>query len=556
MRPAFVAVCVVLGSSLAAAQPEPPRDGGTPEESVDAGGSSDANVSERARSTEGADDPASTRSEVPSDVSTSSIDASTSATDAQADTDAADVESSDASVPAVTAPAPPASLTEATEPLDRAGTETYDVWASLWGPGRRSAGEVFRSAAEPPPAGSLHGRFGRIHLAVGGQYFARAEVRSNPWLAGGDVDFRVDHRARLGVRVSAYDRVGLVLELQDVRAWGAEVSTTTNLAAVGLHQGYVDLRVTERFDLRVGRQELAYGEDRLIGTLEWAQSGRAFNGVFARVTAHESVTVDGFAMLLAPPRTDEAGGRGRGEYFTGLYARARVGAGGVDLYALGRLRDAPDGARDHRATTGGRAFVEVAGLHAMVEGAYQSGRARSSPGLARTVAAGAFVGRLRYTLRAIFGAPYASVEGIGATGGAPSESRERNFDQLFPTAHIHLGYVDYVAWQNVLAVRGTVGWRPGGAHVWLDVHRFRMWDRHGPWRAANGVTEIVRPNDAREHADMGTELDLSVTIPLFAQVSLAGAFGVFLPGRALDESLDAVRSEPSLWGFLYLRTQV
>ncbi|HEY1087460.1 MAG TPA: hypothetical protein VGE37_07190, partial [Archangium sp.] len=35
-------------------------------------------------------------------------------------------------------------------------------------------------------------------------------------------------------------------------------------------------------------------------------------------------------------------------------------------------------------------------------------------------------------------------------------------------------------------VLGTIGFRPFGAHVWLDVWHFAAWDPRGAWYAANG----------------------------------------------------------------------
>lgn len=438
------------------------------------------------------------------------------------------------------------------------GTTTFDRWESPWGPGRSAAGERFRSAATPPPPGSLHWTWGRVHVAIGAQYFARAELRDNASFNRNveDLDFRVDHRARLSLRVSAYDRVGVVLEFQDVRFWGSE-ATVGGLPSTRLHQGYVDLKVASWLDLRVGRQELGYGEDRLLGVLDWAQAARAFNGLFARVTAANWLTIDAFGMLLHPKIMGPEGDYS-GAYLSGLYGRARADFGGVDLYLLGHFDDSGRReANDRRATLGARAFLDVAGLNLMGEGAYQVGR-RTLYSLARdeSVSAGAFAARARYTFRALWGSPYVAVEGLGATGdGDPTDGVHRTFDQLFPTAHVHLGYIDYVAWQNVVAARGTLGWRPFGAHVWVDVHRFHLWDRRGVWFDASGA-RFLGANPANEHSDMGTEVDVSVTIPLFAHVSIAGALAIFVPGRAAAPTFGPATLTPSTWAFIYLRSQI
>lgn len=447
-----------------------------------------------------------------------------------------------------------------------APTLGFDVVQSPWGPGRKSSGEAFRSAATSVTEGPLRWRWNDYSLALGGQYFARAELRDGRDFnaAAADQAIGVDHRARLTVRASARDRVGVLLEFQDVRGWGTETNTTTVMPFSALHQGFVDLKATSFLDVRVGRQELAYGEDRLIGNLDWAMSARSFDGVFARVTASPSVTLDAFGMLLAPPAflTDASTGarfHNSGSYFTGLYARARFGRLGFDVYGLGLLEDpstAALGARhdNNRLTLGARAFGAIGGLAVVAEGAFQTGKS-CTPACVQgqaddSVSAGALAVKATYTLP-VWGAPYVMGEFSAASGdGDPTDGVDHTFNQLFPTGHAHLGFIDYVGWQNVVAGRGTIGFRPWGAHVWLDVHHFAAWDPKGAWYAANGSV-FLAADPTRANGSMGTELDLSVTVPLFANVSLAGCIAMFLPGPEAASR----GTNPSTWGFLSVRSQ-
>lgn len=441
----------------------------------------------------------------------------------------------------------------------------FDVAQGPWGPGRKASGDQFHSAATSVSEGPLRWRWSDYSLAVGGQYFARAELRDGRDFnaAAEDQALGVDHRARLSVRASAKERVGLLLEFQDVRAWGSETNTATVMPFTGLHQGYLDLKATSFLDVRVGRQELSYGEDRLIGSLDWTQAARAFDGLFLRVTASPAVTLDAFGMLLAPPAflTSPTGARfhNSGSYFTGLYARARFGKSGLDVYGLGLLEDPSTpalGARhdNNRLTFGARGVAALGPVTLVGEGAYQTGRACTPAcGQGQTdhvISAGAFAMRATWTLP-VWGAPYLLAEYLGASGdGDPSDDVEHTFNQLFPTGHAVLGYMDYVGWQNVVAGRGTIGFRPWGAHVWLDVRHFGAWDPKGAWYAANG--SVFLPADAtRTSGVMGTEVDLSVTVPVFANVAVAGNFSVFVPGAEAA----AKGTSASTWGFLSVRSQ-
>ena len=86
--------------------------------------------------------------------------------------------------------------------------------------------------------------------------------------------------------------------------------------------------------------------------------------------------------------------------------------------------------------------------------------------------------------------------------------------------------------------------------MWLDVRHFSAWEPKGAWYAANG--SVFLPADAtRTSGSMGTEFDLSVTVPIVANLSIAGSFAVFMPG------LEAIArgTAPSTWGFLSVRSQ-
>lgn len=441
----------------------------------------------------------------------------------------------------------------------------FDVVQTPWGPGRKTSGEAFRSMTAPVDEGPLRWRWGDFSLALGGQYFARGEARDNRDFATATEDqaFGVDHRARVSVRASAKERVGVLLEVQDIRGWGTETNTITNMPFTSFHQGFVDAKVTDFFQLRVGRQELSYGEDRLIGNLDWAQTARAFDGVFFRITASKHVTLDGFGMLLNPPAfvtssTTSTRFHNSGSYFTGLYARARVGKAGLDVYTLGLLEDpgsAALGSRhdNNRLTVGARGFGAIGWLSLLGEAAFQTGKGCTpacGPGESDdTILAGAMAGRATLTFP-VWGNPYVTGEFSAASGdGTPRDGTDNGFHQLFPTAHAHLGYMDYVAWQNVIAGRGTIGFRPWGAHVWLDVWRFAAWDPRGAWYAANGSVFLAAdPN--RTSGDMGTEIDLSVTVPINPHFAVAGNFSVFVPG-----AMAAPRNSLSTWGFLSIRSQ-
>ena len=79
--------------------------------------------------------------------------------------------------------------------------------------------------------------------------------------------------------------------------------------AIDFHQAYLELDdlFSKSISVRLGRQELAYGSQRLVGTVEWSNVGRSFDAV--KIRYGEESTVDVFNAKL--DETGEVGVRDR-----------------------------------------------------------------------------------------------------------------------------------------------------------------------------------------------------------------------------------------------------
>jgi hypothetical protein len=69
-------------------------------------------------------------------------------------------------------------------------------------------------------------------------------------------------------------KVGLVL--QDVRIWGNQAQQVANEDfATSVHQAWAEMNLSKTLTLKVGRQELNYDDQRILGSVSWAQQGRS-----------------------------------------------------------------------------------------------------------------------------------------------------------------------------------------------------------------------------------------------------------------------------------------
>ncbi len=390
-------------------------------------------------------------------------------------------------------------------------------------------------APAPAPAAAPAAAEAGPKIKLGGQLRLRPEFRDRlkPDALGGTNDGFVGQRARASVAV-ATERLKAYVEVQDARNWGTEASTTSNERNADLHQAYLQLPdvLTSGFSLTLGRQELAYGDERLIGALDWATNARSFDGGLARY-AWRSGSVDGFGALVNDRKT---AARGVGDmWLSGLYARLLRGKPGreLDLYALNqgdgtKVAGELVGLDASRVTTlGARArYAPRAGLQASAEGAFQTGHRGPDAHEAYAFAvSGGYVFGARFK-------PSLRVEYDQATGDADAkDGKAKEFLNLYPTNHAHYGYIDVLGWRNMEAVRATAAVAPrDGQLLSVDFHVLKLKESRGAWKDAGGEPLGQDPTGAAGR-DLGSELDLLYRFPLRKELTVLLGYSAFFPGR-------------------------
>src|SRR3954471_16548937 len=124
-------------------------------------------------------------------------------------------------------------------------------------------------------------------FSLSAQLRTRTELRDgqgSPLPQGSSPAFFTSQRTRLNFGYKSY-RLKFGATLQDVRVWGQDVSminrtTTAENNGVMLHEAWAEILLTDTvlknkaLSLKIGRQELIYDDQRLLGNLDWLQQGR------------------------------------------------------------------------------------------------------------------------------------------------------------------------------------------------------------------------------------------------------------------------------------------
>ncbi|HEY0970099.1 MAG TPA: alginate export family protein [Gemmatimonadales bacterium] len=384
-----------------------------------------------------------------------------------------------------------------------------------------------------------------VRVTFGGQARTRAEGVSNYQLGAGPGrrDVHGTTRLVLGARMDV-GPVYLGVEGRHAASHGRELPggarRPNDHDVWDLQAAHVGVRWSAivPLDVRIGRQPLALGRQRLVGVSDWSNARRAFDG--ARVEAGlGDVTVEAFRarpVVVHPTRLN------RGDSATVLTgAMLGAGDGALQLYALDFDQERATG-RQHRRTLGARVTRDATpsrpGLE--VEGAWQGGRQDGRRVDAWFVAA---------ELSTIVPAAWSTELTLGldaASGdGDAADDVVQTFHVPFASSHTHGGYVDVVGRPNAVEARLVAVTTPTERlEIRAAAHRFTRFRMADAVYAKNGAT--IASGGGSRH--VGTELDLTASFRAARGLRVLAGYGHFAPGAALRAAPDGAL--PTSWGFL------
>lgn len=296
--------------------------------------------------------------------------------------------------------------------------------------------------------------------------------------------------------------------------------------------------------VRVGRQEMLFGRERIVSPSDWSNVKRTFQG--AVVEGHgQGWTLNAFAMhpvMLIPSAMDVPDVHSAfwgAELTLNERGHPRV----TDLFAFVRAIDA-SGATPfvQRTTIGARSVAPIGDSRIAyeVEGGMQLGASGAT-----SVTAVMLDGELSATWKGRL-APVVTLGGTYASGSNAGTSAQANtWDQLFPLAHSYLGYADVLGRKNVVEERLIVQMAATPSlKLRASVHAFQ---RANTGDAAYDATGAVLRAPGTSTASMiGKEADLTAQWRVTTHLRLDGGLAHFRPGAFLAETGAAL---PYTWAF-------
>lgn len=384
---------------------------------------------------------------------------------------------------------------------------------------------------------------------------------------GGDLRFRLEHWENFGFAEPNDDTflLGRLLLHADLRAgehFRAFVqgksaflvderdlpggARTLDVDTLDLQQGFADIMLPlgeaprRSVKLRLGRQELSFGRQRLVSPLPWSNTMRSWDAARVILTL-DTWRVDAFYSRFAAIQKYEFNDWELGPDFWGVHATGPLGKGptvpSADLYYFGLdTRGSAfngDSGEETRHTLGARLFGKLGsgGLGYDTEAAYQLGEVGSADISAFMLAAELAYApaETAWSPRFWLNADYASGDNAAGDGDIGT------FNQLFPLGHAFFGHQDFIGRQNLIAASFGASAKPIAALL-LRAELLSFWRADTDDAVYNAGGGVLRPAGVSDESHVGIELDLTATYMFDSHTSLEAGYAHFFSGKFIEDS--------------------
>jgi len=419
-------------------------------------------------------------------------------------------------------------------------------------------------------------------------------------------------RARLKANIKVDQDISAVLELMHFRKWGAadpnRVIDGNQVAAVSddnwmdLNQAYIEVK--KLFDtnvtMKVGRQEMAYGDQRLIGNTNfWStyplpraydalkfsakyetfdvdawyatvterqlgalqgttataatdmNSDRAFTGIWATLKNVPNHTVDLYLLNMDDGGYNAAGGlstyQGSGlppnfGHFPYFFNTATGAAGGALLGTASQTKV---------HNWGGRLKGKSGNLDYTVELNKQNGKFGGDSANIDATGGAATVG---YTMPEAMGLRLVGEYVFASGDDTPYAGNHKTFFQFTPAPHGKLGAQDLVAFQNIKALRlGGAFNAKKNLKISLDYWDFKLDKAQDYWYGSNGISTRGSTIGAGAEGlladkNVGSEVDITADYNYSPALSFQAGYSLFNPGSGIKNAVVGAAAVQGLTG--------
>lgn len=353
----------------------------------------------------------------------------------------------------------------------------------------------------------------------------------------------VSQRTRLNLKFN-YEKLKLGISYQNVRVWGDVGTLSADDNAFNLHEAWAQTQISDKFSLKIGRQEIVYDDSRIFGNVGWSQQGRSHDAMIAIFDLNEKSRLDVGIALNADNQSgvdvlysNVAGYKA----FQYMWYHTELDNFNLSLLALNNgvefINAAIENEVNYSQTIGGRFITNLAGFN--IDGAIylQTGDIKGN-----SISASYFGGNIKYkTSEKItigLGFEYLSGKDMNDTS-----TSIKSFSPLYGTNHKFNGWMDYFYVGNhgnsvgLVDINAVFSYKKDKFSATVVPHVFSA--------AAdiyNGTTKM--------DSSLGTEIDVKLGYKMSSDIMLNAGYSKMFATTSMEVLKGGDKNENNSWAWV------
>lgn len=362
-----------------------------------------------------------------------------------------------------------------------------------------------------------------------------------------------EQRTRFGLNYLA-EKYKIKITLQDVRVWGSQSQLNKIDGLTSIHEAWAEYFINKKFSLQIGRQELSYDDERLLGSVNWTQQARSHD---VAVFKYSDSTFNVHAGTAYNQNSEINIGTSytvsnNYKEFYYLWLNKKLININLSFILINNGIQSPNSINRTRysQTFGSHLEYKKDKFSAIIRGYYQRGNDAS-----KKVLKAYFTGaEVNYALskRILIGVGDEIISGQSQTDTAKAYSDiNHSFNPLYGTAHKFNGYMDYFYVANHLNSVGLqdlyfkLKYKSEKWWTSLDVHQFlsnaKVLDQKE--LATSGNIKAMNSN-------LGTEFDLTFAYNISKDASIQFGYSHLLPTETLKSIKSGSTDLSNNWAYI------
>lgn len=348
-------------------------------------------------------------------------------------------------------------------------------------------------------------------------------------------------RVRGGITLTPLHWLTAYAQFHDTHALGLPVrDVASNMRdTFDLRQGYLNFHYESKIQFFAGRQELKFGDERVVGISDWTNNSRTWDGFDLRLGGRNQLDIFSTSVVKVNPTSLDK--HGPGLTFHGVEGNVATLVPKTSLQPFVLIRTSA-----HVLSQQGISGHETE----VTFGSYWSGKlphgfdSSGTGDLQRgsysndSIHGGAAIVRLGYAAARVPWKPHIEGEYDYATGDPHRNPfRINTYDQQYPSNHNAFGLVDLFGFQNIKQDRLNLSLAPERNFFLLfqggSLHLASS--RDGVF-SGDGTLLFAAPSDGFKHDGIGSEFDASAKYIFHKSLVLNTGVGHFFPGSVMTTS--------------------